>query len=506
MNNTKTLQAVVFASLLVFTISCINVNKFATEDWNASWAVPLIHSKVVMEDFLDSLQFEGGVDIDQNNFITLFHSSQVSAGRVREKYEIPPSFGFPLLDTAIVVDPSDFELDVYPQYTLLKNGKLQISFPSYETYDLEVELEIQNLVMDGQAFRYSFTVPFDGNPPSMFNTTIDISGYALDFSEPINIRYWAYDNNSERIWITGMFPNLNFISLDYSYIEGNFNTLFVDLGRDSILINFFDDSFSGAFELTDPKILLRFRTSVGVPFQIREQELYAKTQKQGKLDIDSPLSNPEGYIFDFPQTPGDNVMDTLQIDVSNSNIDEVINALPTKIVYDTRAVAFPPGYEDFVGFTYDSSSFEMHVDLELPLEGSVQNLVYETTTEVTENDIEEAKEIEFRLITNNDFPLEIEVQVFFEDENGQILGKLFGDGEGVIPPATRVNLAGRAVLPGEGELTALLEPDELENIRNMHQIRLAATLSTRNDNALAETRIFSDYELELKLGMRAIFE
>ncbi len=499
MNRIRLLSITVFIVLLLFSFSCIKINEVATDDWNAAFALPLLHTTVNMEDFLDSLQQEGQVDIDEDQFITLNYTDFIFSESASNIFSLQPSFGFPILDTAITVDIDDIGLNDFPDFTRLKTGQLQIDFSSNEIADLDVELQILNLQLDGEPFVYQFTIPFDGAPPSNFQTTIDLAGYALDFSSDLEVRYIAFNGLGERVWLIGDFPNLNFINLDYSYVEGSFQPINFDLPLDSFELNFFETDFEGMIDLANPQLSFRFRNSVGIPLMVRAQELKAETQQAGRIDFVSPLDN--GYTIQFPSVAGLNVVDTLTFNVDNSNIDEVVNAFPNKVIYDLEGIGFPSGTQNIRGFITDTSSFDVELDIVLPLEGSVSQFSYETLTDVEENDLDIAKEVEFKLLSINDFPLEAGVQVFFEDADGKVLDKLFPN-MGTIPAASRVNLAGRAVTPGEGELFATLNENKLDNIRDMQQIRVVITLNTRNDNTLVETKIFSDYELELKLGMR----
>lgn len=503
MNNLRQLSLVSFFLLLCLSFSCIKVSNFAADDWEASFAVPILQTTVVMEDFLVSLEEEGGIEIDSDNAITLAYSDKIFSESAANFFSIPPSFSFPLLDTAIAINPNDFGLDEFPPTTFLKTGNLQIQFASNETYSVNVELQIDNLTQNGQPFVFNFTIPFDGAPPSEFMTTLDISGYILDLSIPLTIKYFAFDNMGERLWLFNDFPNLNFLNLDFQYAEGHFPGIAFDVPIDSFDFDFFVDSFEGDIELTKPKLSFRFRNSVGIPVAIQSEKIQAMTQKSGRFDFVSPLD--DGYIMKYPTQMGQNVLDTFSFTIENSNIDDVLNALPTRFIYDLEGFGFPPGTEDVTGFIQDTSSFDVFVDMELPLEGSVMNLKYETITDVEENNLDGAKEIEFKLLTVNDFPLEAGLQVFFLDEEGNELDKLFPT-QGIIPPATRVNLAGRAVTPGEGELIITLNETQLENISNMRQIRLVTNLNTSNDNTLVEPKIFSDYGLDIRLGMKVTFE
>ena len=503
MNNLRQLSLISLFLLLGIFLSCIRVSEFATDDWAASFAVPILHTTVIMEDFLVSLEEEGGIEIDSDNAITLAYSDKIFSERATNFFAIPPSFSFPLLDTVILVNPNDFELDDFPSATFLRTGTLQIQFASNEVYNLSVELQIDNLVQNGQPFVHNFDIPFDGAPPSSFMASLDISGYLLDLSIPLSVKYFAYNEIGERLWLNDEFPNLNFLNLDFQYAEGRFPGIAFDVPIDSFDFDFFVDSFEGDIELTKPKLSFRFRNSVGIPVAIQSEKIQAVTQKSGRFDFVSPLD--DGYIMKYPTQMGQNVLDTFSFTIENSNIDDVLNALPTRFIYDLQGFGFPPGTEDVIGFIQDTSSFDVFVDMELPLEGSVMNLKYETITDVEENDLDGAKEIEFKLLTTNDFPLETAIQVFFLDEEGNELDKLFPS-QGIIPAATRVNLAGRAVTPGEGELLITLNETQLENIKNMRQIRLVTNLNTRNDNALVATKIFSDYGLDIRLGMKVIFE
>lgn len=81
------------------------------------------------------------------------------------------------------------------------------------------------------------------------------------------------------------------------------------------------------------------------------------------------------------------------------------------------------------GFITGDSYFVVNVAVEVPLNGSVNQLVVTDTLEIDLDDFESVQSAEFKSITSNDFPADMRIQVFFLDENGNSIDQLF-NGEG----------------------------------------------------------------------------
>ena len=121
------------------------------------------------------------------------------------------------------------------------------------------------------------------------------------------------------------------------------------------------------------------------------------------------------------------------------------------MTYDIDAGANPDMDESIVGFVNEDSYFLVNVDVELPLEGTVNNLVLQDTVDLDLTELEDVISAEFKTVIANDFPADVTLQGYFYDDNNVLLDSLFD--ERLLVGAADVNDATGKTTPGEEVVT-----------------------------------------------------
>ena len=140
---------------------------------------------------------------------------------------------------------------------------------------------------------------------------------------------------------------------------------------------------------------------------------------------------------------------------------------------------------------------------ELPLEGAVENFTVVDTfdLDLTKEEIPEG-EIEFKIIANNGFPLDIDLQCYFLNDFNQIVDSMFVE--------NGISLIQAAPVDSDGKVTTALETitfrgftlDQVRRIRQQSKkIVLQGRFNTTN-NGMTDIKLYSDYELGLKIGAK----
>ena len=87
--------------------------------------------------------------------------------------------------------------------------------------------------------------------------------------------------------------------------------------------------------------------------------------------------------------------------------------LTSKVVQDMLGVHQP----DF-GFLTDTSFLSVDVVVELPLYGRAQGVEFSDTFDIDLSDLDRVTNADFKLVADNGFPMDIEMQIYFYDNAG----------------------------------------------------------------------------------------
>ena len=151
-------------------------------------------------------------------------------------------------------------------------------------------------------------------------------------------------------------------------------------------------------------------------------------------------------------------------------------------------------------FIEDSSRFKVDVDINLPLEGTLKNLVFQDTIMFKFQEVEELQSLNLKLFFKNGFPIETKVQVYFADTMGYVLDSLLQDD--IILASGIVGNNGRVTTASEKTTEINYPEQKILNLKKVRKIYVKGTTSTFQ-NGSKNVKIYSDYRLDLKISGRA---
>jgi len=225
-----------------------------------------------------------------------------------------------------------------------------------------------------------------------------------------------------------------------------------------------------------------------------------------------PLSSPfldEGVDFAFPQENeiGCIKETSFSFDNENSNLSALLEAVPKAVDYDIDGLTNPDGNTAIRGFLTDSSFLSVQVEVILPVFGAVSNFNVFDTIQVErfdfDVDFEEYGEVnfaEFKLFSENDIPLNIEIQLFFADENEQIIDSLFTEITPIIT-AAQVDAQGNTIEKSIEEAFARLTDERFERIKEARNLFLQARFSTPEEG-MRSVQIRADQNVRIGMGLK----
>ena len=485
---------------------CINdlkdIDTLEVETGEAEYAVALLNGTVTIQDALDNFDTGGYLDIDGNNLINIVYTTGELLSVSGEEIVQIENFQIPVSDTLVQIPIADLDLPFDIDFFTIKQGNLKVDFASSHSEDLDVLISITNLTKNGEILEIPLTVDFTGSTPVDVNEIIPLEDYKLDFqSDEIQIQYVATNEQGERKNLDIVL--LEFEDLDYKLVQGYFGQYAFDLPSDSIVIDLFKNSVAGQIYVEDPQVDIIVKNSFGIPIFFRADQFIAETEQSGNLVFESILD--QGVNFNYPSVNEVGLTETtnLLFNRDNSNLADVINERPKALKYQLMASSNPDANPDIRGFVLDTSRFTVGVELALPLRLRVKDFTLEETSEFDVSIFDELKEAEFKLLIENDLPIETGVQLYFKDADGLILDSLF-DIETTLIPASMVNSDGVVIEQGFGEKIISFDENRIANINRSTQITIKGVFSTANAGATS-TGFYTNYGITFKLGVKAKF-
>lgn len=491
--------------LSVFVQSCqksviedfSDVDNVEVENWSPTYILPILDTTFYLQDYLGELDEFGTVDIASDGLISLKYSDELFSSEGREMVEIP-DFSLPILLDNVSIPTSELPFEYELTTADLKEGTMKYQFTNSYQQDLTVILRFENLKNNGVSFTETISVDWNGNPE--VDGTIDLKGYALDFSdEMITVGYEATNSDGVAVY----FQDLEYVfsDLEYSYVQGNFGQLDFDLPADALDFDIYsEDIDGGSLFLEDPVIRLNFQNSFGVPVQLKANGIIVETHNAGMMPLYSDLD--DGFDFAYPSLNevGEYSNSILELNKDNSNFNEILAANPYRLAYDLGALTDPNG-TGMEGFLMDDSQFKVDMDIEIPLWFRLETLKLETVEDFKGEDLDVLEEATFYLKVENGLPIDGSLQVFFEDDNGNVLDVLMAEEE-MILVSGELNSEGRVINPVVKETEIEVPASRLDAIMNATKVRFKPTVSTTNGGDVS-VKIYEDYQLGISLGVKA---
>ena len=411
-------------------------------------------------------------------------------------------FEVPLFDTSFTV-PVPFAPDQRVDKAIFGTTNLIVTFVSEFEEDVDVTLTIPQLSKDGEVFKKNMTVPYVGAIPVEFTSELfSVEGWTLMSEENvITINYDARLSDGTRQKFTE--AKMAFDVIVFDYVEGYFGSEVFDINGDFIAIGVLDNWISGGLSFVDPKVKVFVENAFGFPVRSIFNKMQVVTTTGEVLDMESDIiDNNVDFAYPNLDEPGVVKITEFSFDKDNSNIVDLFKEKVRRVTYDIDAGANPDMDETITGFVNKDSYFLVSVDVELPLEGTVNNLILQDTVDLDLSDLDDVTSAEFKTVIANDFPADITIQSYFYDDNDVLIDSLFK--ERLLLPAAEVNLNTGKTNPGLDVVTFEdFEAGRFDKLKNGKKVLMNVKINTEQASS-GPLWIFNDYSIRFKLGAKLI--
>ncbi len=480
-------------------------------DHAAEFAFPLFSTDLLLKDLLgqvlnDSLSTDTLI-VNPDGTMTLFYTGDVAEKKATDIFTFFQPAIYPLSDS-ITMMPLQFPEGVGLKEAQLSAGTLGFIFTNHFPETLTGRFEVPQLTKNGQPIVIPFTIAPSG-AASVFGP-VDLNGYVLSGNtNDLTFIYYAYLPDGTRVMVPSNDLRVGFLNVKFSYFEGNFGYATYPLTRDTIDIDINQTNLDGNVTVKNPKITIRIANSWGFPTRgiVRYLSFIGQNGEEYKLETTAFVDDT---IIDFNYPSLNEVGQTKYTDVyldnTNSNIAEIFNSQPTKLVYDMGGVSNALQTPNLVGFLTDSSIISLQIKVELDLEGSVKNFGSDQTLdldfgEYSDFDTSKIQDVEFKLVTENSTPISALLQLYFLDNNSVRIDSLFPNGAQPLLRSAPIDSDGKATSSTRTENFVTMQANRFERIRQAKQAFLHTSFTTAEDGQVPVKLIATDKAI-VKMGLK----
>ena len=493
------MQKLLFLILIgVLVISC----KKEPTSWDTSISAPILKSNLGIGDLIADSLLEIGDDqtvairINENIFNFGIDSLiDIEPDTVSKVFSIAPipEFTFNPGQTFYNSDET-FEfagIEAQLSNAILKSGSLYLKAENTIESNLDFILNIPRAIKDGHSLSISASIPpstISGN--GILEIEVDMADYSLDLSGIDGNSYnileveFTLTNPIENDPITVIntdFVNLflSYSELDVSYALGYFGSELLDLNEASSF-SVLEDYRESVLDLSSVEADLIFSNGFGVDIQASIYQLKAfnaYSERMVTLEnslIGSTINLSRAIDNGGTVTP---FLKTISLNSTNSNIADFIEIIPDSIKILANADLNPFGnisnYNDFLSA---ESSLRCDVDIRIPLQLSLSNLILNDTTDITwpTDESFQVNSGVLYLKAENSFPAELSLQLIALDGNNNALLDLntyLSDSQGTIGGSPDH-------LPILSLLKYTLDENAIEQMEKAEKIAIRASFET----------------------------
>lgn len=515
----------VLLSVILGAQSCINKEDFAFDSLagvkvNPSVAVPLLYGSLTIKDLLPP-ERSASIQEDEDGLIHVVFHDTLKSTSIHDHFLLettivdefyPAALG--LLNMGgkqvIVEDQQEADFgfnDADFEHISLKEGSMEIIAGSSLGSETYLKVSFPTLMKNDLPLVLEMTLPAgSSNNKIMLETQlagyeVDLRGYGMGENIlPMDILVEIDGDKSTSVKATDHISfHMETKGLKFNLLTGDFGQVEVELPSDEIPIAFFEKLFSnGKFGLKEPLLSFDVHNSNGVPVRVFANTLQARSKAGERLNLQTTPSIPIDILY--PSNYGETTTTTITI----TNVDEIMDLVPSFIDYQLNGrLNVTPATN--LNFLTDSSEVAVVFNADIPLWGYMEGISLSDTVEMalefTDAMVTEAS---LRLLVENEFPLEAQLQIDFVNEKYDVLETLFTGGFESLLPASKVSSNGELVSAGKYNKDIEFTSERFERILTSNKMIIKAMLYTSKnaDGTFPHVKIKTGYKLNVDLGVK----
>ncbi|MBE0639032.1 MAG: hypothetical protein IH598_10975 [Bacteroidales bacterium] len=533
------LFGVLLAATVVYMSSCsklqdnFDFDKLVIPDWNPEYAIPLANSSYAVNDFFSEASQEF-IHVDEAGLISLVYTSDQLFSSPAEEFFFLENRYFDHEFALYLLSSGDTDTlsgqFSYSFYSTANKKRIDSVFFKAGTYSFkgktnlnkdnaQLTLSIPELihVQSGETLKLEFSLDNPGGQQEWvdFEVVTNLDGYKLIINPETSGGTNKINVFSELIVESDQNPNLSPYDMEISgdMLNMKYSDFYGYMGMDSfkfidtINIDIFNSSIGGSVEVGPDALMFVVEThnAIGVPIRFKAETLQAYSPYTSPFYADVFLfgegtENEFDILSPTPAQIGQSVY--TKIDFGQTNFPEVfLNLAPREFYYDFDAILNADDDSTAQNVLQDTSRISFATALEFKLFTAIDLLTLQDTLDfrMEGTTIDEIDYLLVRINTENGFPLNAGIQLYFADAEFQIIDSLIYDADKRIIAGGEVGLPPQLkVIKSTKKTTDIrIEKPRLEKILEAKKMLLNASLSTTNGEL---AKIYDDYSLTLKVG------
>ncbi len=517
------------SALSVFLLqSCVkddlDLDKLETTNWNPSVAVPLAYASMSMADLLKKDETSGNLVIDSDKFCTLIYTGRAIEIKADALITIPnqtvtqtvqlddaAATAINTLGSVTFSYSQNFDFGMSNGIELdsitLKNGQLKLDLESGIPANTVLEIKIPAATLNGIAFRQTVLLNYTGTLPITVVAIPDLDGYKVDMTNG------GVTNNQVKIFYTlsitttgtpvqntnKVLSKMTFRNIAYQNVFGYFGQMNLLSPLDTIVINLFNTGQGlGTFVIKDPEIRIDLVNSLGLPVRASVNNMTGMNADLTSLVVATGIPDPLPIFHPGLNEVGQSKTGSFTMNNANSNVSAMIANHPKFVISQITSTTNPDGNVSG-NFVTDSSLFAVDMNVKLPLYGSAKDFLLKDTVNFNYNNFNNVTELMIRTSLTNGFPLDVNFQILFADDNYTILDSLVTSNQLIMPSGIVDAATGRVISPVTQTTDHTLNHTRVLNIASARKLILKASAATIN-NGNTDIKIYSDYKFDVNIG------
>lgn len=534
------------AFILFSSCKKLELDKISSSFWNPKLASPLVYGDFTVKDILAKadtsslIKNNNGVlsivynttfsSLNASSFVKLadFSTSQnlVPSG-IADLGNNPAPFNVIPKDSVISsIDKQVLDFPVDPGVEInsinFKGGSMDITLATNLKHNIDLTVTLPDFKVNNVTLTKKLSLKYSNSAPVPNSTTLSIplTNAVADFTangtgvNKIRINTTAKLTGTGQTVAGSEFVNLNVAlnSLQFKTIKGYFGKIDVAGATDSVSLDLFKNATKGVFGLTNPTVKFIVDNSFGFPAQLNILDLH--TKETGTNAINQMIPTQSTIDLNYPTLAemGQYKQTTIALNKSNTtNIDALVTSIPKYFYFGAGAEANPKGNVGQTNFIQDIDSLKVKVEAELPLEGYAYGFELGDTLDA-KNSFKDLNNtvtsLLFRLEVDNGFPVDVDCQITFLDENY----KLIKDGSGntiellktssSVLKSGAVDNAGKVTSSTKTTTDITLAANEIPYLSKAKYVLIAGNLETHDGKNKTAIQLYENYKIALKLSMQ----
>lgn len=335
---------------------------------------------------------------------------------------------------------------------------------------------------------------------------VDAAGDPARSKFLIRVEYNATITPSSSIAATDQLSfNIGITNTTFDRVYGSVGNQSLDVGQQTIDLGFFDNFDTGEIRFADPKVRFVFDNSFGFPIGIDFQQISSVSSDGSSTTLQGDVVNSL-QVVNAPtiNQEGQTIRTEIELNAQNSNIEDFLTSQTRQVVMNVSAESNPSNTPQVYNFINDENLLDVFVEVEIPLDVNMNGLAVEESVNFTNgDDLQEAKQLLFRIIAENELPLAGLVELQFLDAQANVI---FTVDQRAAFSAAPVGADGRTTEAVMSTTDVTLTDSEIRIIENATSINVVATLTTTDAQQGGSVKFFDDYELKFRLAAQADVE